>query len=61
MEKVTNFYSRVNTDDLTGNRIVPRLDSQASDMFTCKVLFIFALTRIFLSAFPPSLLGIRFG
>lgn len=61
MEKVTNFYSRVNTDDVTRNWIVPRLDSQATDMFTCKILFIFALTRIFLSPFPPSLVGIGFG
>lgn len=59
MRKVTNFYSRVNTDDVTGNLIVPRLDSQASDIFTCKI-FIFALARVFLSAFPSSLLGLRF-
>lgn len=52
MEKVTNLYSRVNTDDVTGNLIVPRLDSQASDILTCKIL-IFALTQVFLSAFPP--------
>lgn len=37
---------------MTGNLIVPKLDSQASDIFTCKIL-IFALTKVFLSAFLP--------